>query len=144
MGIFRNTARGARRAVAYEEAKQNTHYVIRVFRGFFTFGDRGRRGATYKQFSDLPYSNKQIQATYDMAKKQCHLFLGFVGLSWLYVLYNLAHHNYIVALLSAIFSIACLAMAFRYHFWMMQITKRKLGCSFKEYWRFLLRKEARK
>ena len=139
-GMFRRTGRGVRRAVAYDELKDNTNYIIRVVKGFAHIG--GKRTKGYRSFEDMPYTEAEIQTSRENFKKLAVTYFIIFILSFFYILYNLANHNMITAVLSVCFSLACLSMAFRYHFWVYQIKVRRLGCSFKDYFHYLLGKEA--
>ena len=138
MGFFKNVGRGTKRAFGYNEIKDNTGYVKNTVKSFMAVGGMGSTGERYEKFEDMPFNEKQIQATYQSLKKLAITYISIVALAMLYVLYNLVDHNYLTALLSLCFGSACLSMAYRYHFWMMQIKKRKLSCSFSEYLDFLL------
>ena len=141
MGFFKNVGRGTKRAFGYNELKNNTGYVKNTVKSFLAVGGMGSTGERYDKFEDMPFSEKQIQATYQSLKKLAITYMTVVCLAVLYLLYNLVNHNYLTALLSVCFAMACLSMAYRYHFWMMQIKKRKLGCTFHEYLDFLLRRK---
>jgi len=139
-GMFRRTKLGVRRAVAYDEIKDNTRYIFRVVKGFARVG--GKRTQGYQSFEDMPYSEVEIQTSRENFKKLAITYFAIFILSLLYILYNLINHNTVTAILSVCFSLACLSMAFRYHFWVFQIKVRRLGCSFKDYFHYLLGKEA--
>ncbi len=74
----------------------------------------------------------------DSAKHAFKRLLIFFSLLFvfgiLYTLLNLVQKNWIIALLALAFSVLCLSLAFRYHFWLFQIKKRMLGMDFKDYY----------
>ncbi len=66
------------------------------------------------------------------------LFVTFIALfvfALIYVLSALLTRNWIVAILAFAFSILCLSLAFRYHFWLYQMKRKTLGLSFADYYR---------
>ena len=139
-GAFRRTRRGVKRAVAYDELKGNTSYIVSIVKGFANVG--GKRSKGYQSFEDMPFTEAEIKESRENFKKLAITYFAIFVLSVFYILYNLINHNMITAILAVCFSLACLSMAFRYHFWVFQIKVRRLGCSFKDYFQYLLGKEA--
>lgn len=60
--------------------------------------------------------------------------IGAVILS--YSFYLIFSGLFLSSLLGLALTGLCLALAFRYHFWYFQITRRKLGTTFTEWWQF--------
>lgn len=50
-----------------------------------------------------------------------------------YAIFHVIAGHYRIFLPSMVLSFVCLAFAFRYHFWFMQIQTKRLGCSFQDW-----------
>lgn len=59
------------------------------------------------------------------------VFLAF------YLIICLFHSYYTAAITTGLLVLVLLGLAFRYHFWYMQITVRSLGCSFRDWLDFV-------
>ena len=78
--------------------------------------------------ADLAKRARQfLQLTYAFA------FFAFVVL--IYAIHLLISANYHAAILCLVGTVIILTQVFRFHFWYVQIKKRKLNCSFKEWLR---------
>lgn len=61
------------------------------------------------------------------------LFAGILILS--YCVYQLIYGGWRAVLVSMVLAGVALTLSFRYYFWAFQITERRLGCSFREWYR---------
>lgn len=52
-----------------------------------------------------------------------------------YALYHLVFGGFKAVIVSLVLMFIALVLAFRYHFWYFQIKERKLGCTFREWYR---------
>jgi len=68
---------------------------------------------------------------YRLSILMCILALGILG----YGGYQVYQGHYKSFLISMVVSLIGLVLAFRYHFWYFQIKERKLGCTFKEWYK---------
>lgn len=71
------------------------------------------------------------QALYRLSLLMCFLATCIA----IYCAYHIFLGNIAAAILSFIVMLIALSLACRYHFWYFQIKKRKLGCTFKEWYR---------
>jgi len=55
------------------------------------------------------------------------------GMVLIYAFYHLWMGHYLPILPSIVLSCVCLAQAFRYHFWYVQLKIGKLGCTFDDW-----------
>ncbi|MDF2691496.1 MAG: icmV [Gammaproteobacteria bacterium] len=138
MGIIQKTIGGVKRMFGVKELTENFKFVKNYSQEVITselhVKPEGKKPITENQ--------QQLLSTYEVFKKLCTTFLIIAGLSILYSIYNFVHKHSIPAFLSLGFCLLCLSYAFRYHFWMFQITKRQLGCSFKEWLAYVTGKGA--
>jgi intracellular multiplication protein IcmV len=52
-----------------------------------------------------------------------------------YAVYHMVYGSIKAVIVSLVVSLIALTLAFRYHYWYFQIKERKLGCTFKEWYR---------
>lgn len=77
----------------------------------------------------------------DLLLKQKALFrlsivmTSLAGLIFIYSGYQLFFGAFKAAIVSLVVAMIALVLAFRYHFWYFQIKKRKLGCTFNEWFK---------
>ncbi|MDF2940583.1 MAG: icmV [Gammaproteobacteria bacterium] len=129
MGIIQKTIGGVKRMFGTKEITDNYKFV----KNFSTEVISSELHSTASHKQPLALDETQIKQTSSTFKKLVTVYLSAAFLALLYCFYNLARHNHIVALLSVGFILLCLSFAFRYHFWLFQLKKRQLGCSFKEW-----------
>lgn len=67
------------------------------------------------------------------------LMVTVAGLIFIYCCYNIFLGHFIAAGLSLIVTFIALVLGFRYHFWYFQIKQRKLGCTFRQWYKQGLR-----
>lgn len=88
-----------------------------------------------KTVSGLNLSEKDLEerskALYRWSMLMCTFALGLFG----YAIYQIITGTARAFVLSLIVGLIALVMGFRYHFWYFQIKERKLGCTFKEWYR---------
>jgi intracellular multiplication protein IcmV len=63
-----------------------------------------------------------------------YIFLALAVIVFGYGIYLAYGHSWGGVSLAMALSLYSLSQAFRYDFWVYQFTKRKLGCSIKEWW----------
>ena len=67
------------------------------------------------------------------------VMLCIAAMIFLYAVYQLALNSYLSFGVSFSLTGVALAFAFRYHFWFYQIQQRRLGCSLKEWFMYLVK-----
>ena len=60
-----------------------------------------------------------------------------------YLIYATIKCYYIVVFMSFLLLLVTLSLSFRYHFWYMQIVKRRLGCTFNDWLLFTFRPKSK-
>jgi intracellular multiplication protein IcmV len=63
-----------------------------------------------------------------------YVFLALAAIVFGYGIYLAYQHSWSGVTLAIALALYSLSQAFRYDFWVYQFTKRKLGCSIKEWW----------
>ncbi|MDF2529137.1 MAG: hypothetical protein K0Q57_17 [Gammaproteobacteria bacterium] len=129
MGIIQKTIGGVKRMFGVREIVDNFKFVESFSKD--VIGSELKSSSTGER--PLTIEQDKLQATKATFKKLVISYLIIAFAAFLYFTYNMATHNYIVALLSVAFILLCLSFAFRYHFWLFQMKKGRLGCSFSEW-----------
>jgi len=66
-----------------------------------------------------------------------YVYLGVALVVFIYAIYSLVVSNFTTMLVSLILAIFVLTQALREHFWYMQMTQRRLGCTFGDWRKFM-------
>lgn len=143
MGFFRGLGRMVKPLVnvpKWMSAKQLTSdasYIANVAKRVFSPQQAKRKEDFEVAIKRLNLTEKQITERYKEFRKLSIIFgITFIILLG-YAIYLLLgidpEVSWRAIALSLIVSLIALAQFLRFHYWMYQIKKRKLGCSFKEY-----------
>ena len=139
-GFFRTVFRfEPRKWFAVDEVTDNSKAVIRAYKDLFTTGDQRKHRESFEE------AVKRFSLTEETVAKQRKYFLCFsffyllVGISLLgYSFYLLLNKGLLLAaFVSFIMGVLMSVYAYKENFWYMQISKRKLGCTFREWLRFV-------
>ena len=135
MGIFSKTkntiVKEGLRAVGAQEISSGFNGICSVIKRTI------RYNLTKQPASDLPFdmdATRYIQIQ-KYLKKVLFIFIFILFFAIIYCMKGLAEHNWRLFITSFGFSTVCLVFAFRYHFWLYQLKRRKLGCTFQEWYR---------
>lgn len=118
----------------YESIKDQNRTIWTVLRGLFSVPVPERTETFEEACLRLNLSEEEIQATI----ANYHLFTLFFVLcsviSFSYTLFVLFHHRTLIGFILGVGATALfLSQAFRYDFWALQMHKRKLGLTFKDW-----------
>lgn len=130
--------------VSYDEVKTNTKSIYSLFARFFS--KRPDRTGYQETFEEavirLNLTEKQIDDRKRIFLYSALIYL-FVSLALIaYAVYLMTRILIVPAIFTLILTAFIMALAYREHLWYMQMSKRKLGCNFKEWLEFVLRKNA--
>lgn len=67
-------------------------------------------------------------------KKTFFLFVFLFCFAVLYTLLTLIKHHWLLAFVNLNFTLLCAAFMFRYHFWLYQMKRKTLGCTFGQWY----------
>jgi intracellular multiplication protein IcmV len=81
----------------------------------------------------LGLTSEQLRKKKNAFLRLCIVFCILAFLVVVYAVFHVSFGHYRVFFPSIVLSVVCLAFAFRYHFWYMQIKTQRLGCSFQEW-----------
>jgi hypothetical protein len=129
MGIIQSTIGTAKRMFGVREITDNFKFVKNYSEEVITSELHSNKAGRKPITTDA----KELESTYAVFKKLCITYLIIAVCSIVYSAYHFAHQHTVAGLISISFCLMCLSFAFRYHFWMFQIRKRELGCTFREW-----------
>lgn len=128
--------------LAVDEIKTNTAAVVNAYKDIFDRPIGGQRKETFEaavRRLGLTPEKLKTQSRYFLYFAFFYAFLG-VGLFG-YSFYLLLGKGFVLAFfVSFIMGALMFSYAFKEHFWYMQISKQKLGCTFREWISFVFRR----
>lgn len=124
-----------RRWSDFDRMKAFTVYLGDGFKKMFV-PQRQQGGQTFEEAMSKYHLTEadliqQQKALYRLSILMC----AAAFLIFSYAVFNIFYGSIIAMLISLVVTLIALSLAFRYHFWYYQIKVRKLGCSFKEWYR---------
>lgn len=130
MAWFKNTRTSlvntAKRMVAAKELKRGFDENYSVVKTAWAYN-------MHKMPTEPGYT--MTHAQYAAMKKGLQRILGLFVIilifSFLYLLVNLWKHHWEASFVSFAFFLLCLSFTFRYHFWLFQLKKQRIGLGFK-------------
>lgn len=126
----------------YERLKGFTLYLFNGVKGVFVPKPQVVEDKS-KSFSEVVATLELTEEELTARKKGLYrlsMVMFIVGLSILcYGIYNLIMGFFLATMVSVVVASIGFVLAFRYHFWYYQIQQRKLGCTFKEWYRQFFR-----
>ncbi len=135
MAIIKNTASKlkttAKRMFAAKELQQGFNENYGVIKKICSYNLK-KFTPDYDHFSMPTAQYIEIQKGF---RKILFLFIFILAFAMLYAFINLIKGHYTLFFLSLSFSFLCLIFTFRYHFWLYQMKRKKLGCTFTEWYR---------
>lgn len=124
----------------YDRVQASTVYIVRGLSRLFI----PRRNSAAAESFDAAVARMRLSpqeltskqnSLYTLSILMCCIAAVILG----YAFFQLYYGAMRVFLICIILTLIALALAFRYHFWYYQIKMRKLGCSFREWYRQGLR-----
>jgi hypothetical protein len=105
-------------------------------------GDENANCDSFDDLSKLGITEEKLQK----AKKTCYkmsIFSLIIGIFLiLYLTLCIIKMYYMSCIIIFLLAMVLFGLAFRYHFWYMQVTKRRLGCTFGDWVNFLFSKDS--
>ena len=89
---------------------------------------------------ELYLPKESVESAKKGFKKLVVVFLILFAFSLIYSISSFLTQNWALGFVILAFSLVCLALVFRYHFWLYQIQTQTLGVSFQEYYQNSLKK----
>ena|SRR5579872_3984403 len=140
MGIIAGLENLAKKAVGFSGLRKNAQAIGAVAVSLTTIQKPGREETFEEAMTRLNLTPQDIQNREREFKRLVIVFclLGVGVLA--YFVYSVTQKALIASLGSMGIFFFIVAHVFRYHFWLFQIRQKRLGCTFKEWFRYLIGK----
>ena len=138
MKFFKNTQERLKRASNVNLLVEQVSFIRKIFTNLFKI-KRTDRQDTFEDLGNLGISSEKILEARQAFKRLFTLFLIISLLVLLYFFYVLLEGHFFTAIISFCVLLMCLSQSFKYHFWFVQIEKKKLGCSIREWLDYTLK-----
>ena len=127
--------------VSYDELSTTAETTVGLYRKFFQRKPSQVLQETYAEAVARLGMNEEQQ----VRKGEGFLYSSLVYAAFTfgllcYLIYLLAHKHFLASCLDSILVSLGALLAYREHFWYMQMRKKKLGCSFHDWMVFILRR----
>lgn len=119
----------------WERMKSFTLYLVNGFKQLFVPQQNIESESFKEATKQLDIDDATLLSKEKALFRLSLLMLLIAGLILGYAGYQLFYGSYKAVIVSFIVMLIALTLAFRYHFWYFQIKKRKLGCTFDEWFR---------
>jgi len=122
--------------IGYTELRSASRIIWGNVRVLFNVPVPERRETFKVAMKRLQVTEKEVQKIAQNYLLYSIVFVILSAISFATSFYMLfEYHSFFSWLFSILVTILFLAQALRFHFWFFQIKHRKLGCTFKEWWR---------
>lgn len=129
--------------INWQEIKSNTSYLKGLVKNTFSFGKKNVRK---ENFTDAMarYSLDEItlKERYQQLKILFTITMFLSAILFPYTVYVFLFGRWLNGAVCAALTMLGFTLAFRYHFWMYQITERRLGCTFKDWLAYIFKNES--
>lgn len=119
----------------WDRVKSFTLYLYNGFKRFFIPQQASTSESFDEAVAKLHLTEKDILLKQKALFRLSIVMVMVAVVILFYSIYQLLYGSYAATLLSLVIMFIALVLAFRYNFWYFQIKHRKLGCSFKEWYR---------
>jgi len=140
MGIFSSIKTTLGKALGMEQLKQQTTDVKELAEAVFEQRQARRKESFEAALVRLNLSEEDIQNRAKEFKRLVRVFIFIIIGLLAYLVYAIIQKSWIASLGTMGILLVALAQLFRYHFWLFQITQKRLGCTYTEWYRSLLNK----
>jgi intracellular multiplication protein IcmV len=119
--------------ILYDSVKQGYGTVSDTVDDLFAVHESDRKESFAEAAERLNLTEKKIKEQYENFRRMTMLLLLISMAIFLYSLYFLFTGGFFGFFLAFLLTLVSLGGTFRYHFWLFQIKKRKLGCTISEW-----------
>lgn len=128
--------------IDYNALKEYNRTIFDVLRNLFTTPQPARQETFAAAMQRMKLTDKDVKSLIKTYLLYCYIFFGLGLVLFLYAFYLLFAYGTLTGWLLGIAASALFfSQSFRYHFWSMQMQKKKLGLTFAEWKSSLLGKK---
>lgn len=121
--------------IDYDRIRAFTQYFVNMAKKLFVPGTPLPTESFEEALKRQNISEEVLTARKKGLYRLSILMTVISALLFVYSIYHVFMGSIMAVVLSLVVSMLALVLAYRYHFWYFQITKRKLGCTFREWYR---------
>ena len=122
--------------LGYDELKSYNRIIYNDLKEAMTPAKPERKESFAEAMDRLNLTEADVEETAKRYLMYTVVFVILAGVAFATAFYMLfAHGTFSGWILAVVCSVLFLVQAFRFHFWHFQIKYRKLGCTFREWWR---------
>lgn len=129
MKIYTKAKRGVSRVLGVKQITDGYVDIKEIAKGFYDYNTHKIEPTGKALYVPVAFLEQRQREFRNLVI----LFGSILVLGIFYLFYALFHAMWQQSLLIFLFCLFMAAVCFRYHFWFVQIKKRKLGCTFKEW-----------
>ncbi len=130
-----------KRWVGYDQIKRDTVGVGQIAKEVFRHEKTAGRKETFDEaMKRFNLTEDDIKKRMKSAKQLVGIFLGFGGLLFLYLIYQWTTVRILDGFICLVLMLLVLTYAFKEHFNLFQMRHRRLGCTYKEWFRSMFKK----
>ena len=118
-----------------ERIKAFTRYLALGFKGMFIPQSNTEAENFDEALQRMNITEEELKAKQSALFRLSLLMCGAALAILSYAIYHVFYGSFKAVIISLVLMVIALTLGFRYHFWYFQIKERKLGCTFKEWYR---------
>jgi len=129
---------------SYDEVSANTKTTWTMFQRLIYRKPKALRKENYKEaIARLGLTEKQTAARKNNFLYSSFVYAFFAVGFLVYLVYLLVNFRFLAASLTGLLMVVMSLMAYKEHFWYMQMRREKLGCNFNDWLEFIFRRSAK-
>lgn len=133
-----------RKWVSYDELVTNTENALGFFKKFFSRPKKEQIKESYeKAIARMALNENQLTERKKVLLKSAMIYFAVALLMTIYFIHLILSYRFLAACLTLGIITPVSLIGYREHFWYMQMEKKKLGCTFKDWLDFVLRRNAK-
>jgi intracellular multiplication protein IcmV len=120
----------------WDRMKAFTLYLTNGFKRLFV-PQQNSGGESFDEAKNrLKLSDAELLIKQNALLRLSIVMVAFAFMVLVYMGYQFVYGSIKAGIISLVVTLIALILAFRYHFWYFQIKHRKLGCTFKEWYKY--------
>ncbi|MCF6764921.1 hypothetical protein L3V82_03975 [Thiotrichales bacterium 19S3-7] len=137
MAWFKRTRTTVRKMTDFDGIKRQQSFLINYFRSVFKI-NKTQNPCNFEDLNKLGITKQKLTSNLHTFTWLYRFFTVTSILSLLYTAMLFYRAYYLGGIIAISVSLVFIAHAFKYHFWVFQIKTKKLGCSFGEWFNYLI------
>lgn len=123
-----------------KDIKANTAVLFSAIKTLFTYNKPSQKETFEAAMMRLKLTENDLARTSKQYKHMALINLSLAIITLLYAVFLLIERHYLGGMPALGITLLFLVLAFRNHFWFFQIRQRKLGCTVREWFNYIIGK----